>query len=145
MENTMENATDNYELLTGITFFAMYFGIAILFLIIFKTVYGLATPHAEWKLIKEDKNTAAAIGFGGAIIGFSAALAGAVSNSGGLIDFAIWGVIALIAQVIAFSVVRFVFMPKISLRIENNEVSAGIVLGATNVAVGLINAACMSY
>ncbi len=74
----MENATDNYELLTGITFFAMYFGISLLFLIIFKTVYGLATPHAEWKLIKEDKNTAAAVGFGGAIIGFSAALAGAV-------------------------------------------------------------------
>lgn len=136
---------DNYELLTGISHFAMYFGIAILFLIIFKTVYALVTPHAEWKLIKEEKNTAAAIGFGGAIVGFAAALAGAVSNSGGLIDFAIWGVIALIAQVIAFSVVRFVFMPKISLRIESNEVSAGIVLGATNIAVGLINAACMTY
>jgi putative membrane protein len=136
---------ENYNLLLGISNFAMYFGIAVLFLIIFKSVYGLATPHSEWKLIKEEKNTAAAIGFGGAIIGFSTALAGALSNSVGLIDFAIWGVVALIAQVIAFSVVRFVFMPKISLRIESNEVSAGIVLGATNVAVGLINAACMTY
>lgn len=136
---------ENYSLFTGITHFAMYFGIAVLFLIIFKTVYAMATPHKEWKLIKEDKNTAAAIGFGGAIIGFSAALSGAVSNSGGLVDFAIWGVIALVAQVVAFSIVRFVFMPKITTRIENNEVSAGIVLGATNVAVGLINAACMTY
>jgi putative membrane protein len=68
-----------------------------------------------------------------------------VSNSGDLIDFAIWGVIALVAQIISFSIVRFVFMPKITTRIENNEVSAGIVLGATNVAVGLINAACMTY
>lgn len=136
---------ENYDLITGVGHFAMYFGIAIVFLIIFKTVYALVTPHAEWKLIKEEKNTAAAIGFAGAIIGFAAALAGAVSNSGGLIDFAIWGVIALIAQVIAFSIVRFVFMPKISTRIEDNEVSAGVVLGATNVAVGLINAACMTY
>ena len=136
---------ENYDLITGIGHFAMYFGIAIVFLIIFKTVYALVTPHAEWKLIKEEKNTAAAIGFAGAIVGFSAALAGAVSNSSGLIDFAIWGVIALIAQIIAFSIVRFVFMPKISTRIEDNEVSAGIVLGATNVAVGLINAACMTY
>lgn len=136
---------ENYDLLIGITHFAMYFGLSVLFLIVFKSVYGLATPHAEWKLIKEEKNTAAAIGFGGAIIGFSLALAGAVSNSGGVIDFAIWGLIALVAQVVAFSIVRFVFMPKISLRIESNEVSAGIVLGATNVAVGLINAACMTY
>jgi putative membrane protein len=141
----MENTMENYNLLIGISHFALYFGIAILFLIIFKTVYAWITPHAEWKLIKEDKNTAAAVAFGGAIIGFSAALGGAVSNSQGLIDFAIWGVVALLAQIIAFAIVRFVFMPKISTRIENNEVSAGLVLGSTNVAVGLINAACMTY
>lgn len=136
---------ENYDLLTGVTFFAMYFGVAILFLIIFKSVYGFATPHAEWKLIKEEKSTAAAVGFGGAIIGFAIALAGAVSNSADLIDFGIWGLIALVAQILSFSIVRFIFMPKITERIENNEVSAGIVLGATSVAVGLINAACMSY
>ncbi len=136
---------ENYELLTGITHFAMYFGISIVFLIIFKSVYALVTPHAEWKLIKEEKNIAAAVGFGGAIVGFAIALSGAVTNSAGLIDFAIWGVIALIAQIVAFSIVRFIFMPKISFRIEANEVSAGIVLGATNVAVGLINAVCMTY
>lgn len=136
---------ENYDLLTGIGHFALYFGVAIIFLVIFKSVYGLATPHAEWKLIKEEKNTAAALGFGGAIMGFAIALSGAVSNSGDLIDFAIWGLIALVAQVLAFSIVRFVFMPKISQRIEDNEVSAGIVLGATNIAVGFINAACMSY
>ncbi|MDT0596640.1 DUF350 domain-containing protein [Glaciecola petra] len=136
---------EDYDLLTGIINFAIYFGISVVFLVIFKSVYGLATPHSEWKLIKEDKNTAAAIGFGGAIIGFATALAGAVSNSGDYIDFAIWGLVALAAQVIAFSIVRFIFMPKITERIENNEVSAGIVLGATNVAVGLINAACMTY
>ena len=136
---------ENYDLLSGITNFALYFGVAIVLLVVFKSVYGLATPHAEWKLIKEEKSTAAAIGFGGAIIGFAIALAGAVSNSGDLIDFGVWGLIALIAQVISFSIVRFIFMPKITSRIENNEVSAGIVLGATNIAVGFINAACMTY
>jgi putative membrane protein len=136
---------ENYDLLTGVTHFAMYFGIAILFLVIFKSVYGIATPHSEWKLIKEDKNTAAAIAFGGAIMGFALALSGAVSNSEDLIDFATWGAIALVAQILSFWIVRLVFMPKITERIENNEVSAGIVLGATSIAVGLINAACMSY
>ncbi len=136
---------EDYNLLAGILNFALYFGISIVFLVIFKTLYTFATPHAEWELIKEEQNTAAAVGFGGAIIGFAIALAGAVSNSADLIDFAIWGVIALLAQVLAFSLVRFIFMPKITSRIEGNEVSAGIVLGATNVAVGCINAACMTY
>lgn len=136
---------ENYDLLTAIGHFAIYFGISIAFIVIFKMLYALATPHAEWELIKEKQSTAAAIGFGGAIIGFAIALAGAVSNSGGLIDFSIWGVIALIAQIVAFSIVRFIFMPKISTRIEANEVSAGIVLGATNIAVGFVNAACMTY
>jgi len=40
---------------------------------------------------------------------------------------------------------RFTFMPKIAERIQNNEVSAGVMLGAMSVAVGLLNAACMSY
>lgn len=136
---------EDYNLLTGVTHFALYFGISIVFLIIFKSIYGFATPHAEWKLIKEEQSSAAAIGFGGAIVGFAIALGGAVSNSAGLVDFAIWGLIALVAQVLSFSIVRFIFMPKITTRIQNNEVSAGIVLGATSVAVGLINAACMTY
>jgi putative membrane protein len=36
-------------------------------------------------------------------------------------------------------------MPKISERIENNETSAGVMLGLVSVAVGILNAACMSY
>jgi putative membrane protein len=36
-------------------------------------------------------------------------------------------------------------MPKIAERIEQNEVSAGIMLAALSIAVGLLNAACMTY
>ena len=95
--------------------------------------------------MKEDKNEAAAIGFIGAVIGFALALASAASNSVSLIDFAIWGCVALIAQTIAFVIVRFIFMPRIVQRINDNEISAGIVLGGTSIAVGLLNAACMTY
>lgn len=136
---------DQQDLLSSVINFSIYFGLALLFVIIFKVIYGFLTPHDEWKLIKEDKNNAAAIGFGGAIIGFSIALAGAASNSVSLLDFSTWGVVALIAQSLAFLVVRFIFMPKIVSRIIANEVSAGIMLGATSVSVGLLNAACMAY
>jgi len=136
---------ENYNLLTAITHFAMYFGIGLGFLVAFKFIYSLITPQREWQLIKEEKNTTAAIGFGGAIVGFSLALASAASHSVSLVDFAIWAGIALLAQLVAFFIVRLFFMPKIVERIENNEISAGLVLAATNIAVGLINAACMSY
>jgi putative membrane protein len=131
--------------LSGLTNFALYFSIALVLLLIFKYVYVFITPHDEWKLVKDEQNAAAATGFIGAVIGFALALASAASNSVSLIDFAVWGVIALIAQTIAFAIVRFLFMPRIVQRINDNELSAGIVLGGTSIAVGLLNAACMTY
>lgn len=136
---------EQQELLTGVLNFALYFGISMAFLIIFKFAYTLVTPHDEWKLIKEDQNVAAAIGFGGAILGFALALGSAASNSVSLVDFATWGAIALVAQCFAFALVRFGFMPRIVQRIEDNEISAGIMLGVMNTAIGILNAACMTY
>ncbi|WP_299946391.1 DUF350 domain-containing protein [uncultured Microbulbifer sp.] len=134
-----------YDLLTGIVHFAAYFGLSLLFLIVFKFLYTMVTPHDEWKLIREDKNASAAIGFGGAILGFAIAVAGAASNSVTLIDFATWAAVALIAQLLAFAIIRFGFMPRIVERIEEGEISAGIMLAATTISVGVLNAACMSY
>lgn len=136
---------ENNQLLTSLLHFTAYFGISLLFLVLFKFTYKFITPHDEWKLIKEEQNTAAAIGFGGAVLGFAIALSGAASNSVSIVDFATWGVVALVAQSLAFALVRFGFMPQIISRIEANEVSAGIMLGATSIAVGLLNAACMTY
>ncbi|HRH77849.1 MAG TPA: DUF350 domain-containing protein, partial [Cellvibrionaceae bacterium] len=68
-----------------------------------------------------------------------------VSNSIHLLDFVLWGVIALTAQLMAFALVRFVFMPELVQRIKDNEVSAGVILGATSIAVGVLNAACLTY
>ncbi|QFT55442.1 DUF350 domain-containing protein [Microbulbifer sp. THAF38] len=134
-----------YDLMTGILHFAAYFGLSLVFLIAFKFLYALVTPHDEWKLIREDKNAAAAIGFGGAVLGFAIAVGGAASNSVSIIDFATWAFVALIAQLIAFAIIRFGFMPRIVERIEDGEVSAGIMLAATTISVGVLNAACMSY
>jgi len=132
------------ESLLGLGNFSIYFGLSLLLLVIFKVVYSAITPHNELKLVKEQQSVAAASAFVGAIVGFSIALAGAASNSTDIFDFSIWGVVALIAQVIAFLIVR-AMMPKISERISNNEVSAGIMLGGISIAVGILNAACMTY
>lgn len=131
--------------IAGLSNFALYFVIAVVLLFMFKFIFTAITPHDEWKLVKEDKSIAAALGFGGSMVGFSIALAGAVSNSANLVDFVIWGFVAIIAQALAFALLRFTFMPKIVQRIEDDEISAGIMLAAMSISVGLLNAACMSW
>ncbi|MCP5326970.1 MAG: DUF350 domain-containing protein [Oceanospirillaceae bacterium] len=131
--------------LSGLLPFAEHFAAAIIFLLLFKGLYVLVTPYREWHLIREEKNSAAATAFGGAIVGFAIALGSAASNSVSLLDFIIWGVVALLAQLVAFALVRFIFLPGVSGDIEANKLSAGLIVAATSVAVGILNAACMTY
>jgi putative membrane protein len=130
--------------LAGLVDFVMYFAMCIAFLVMFKLVYIRFTPYDEWKLVKEN-NMTAAVALSGSFVGYSIAISGAASNSVNLVDFLIWGVVAFIAQLLAFLVVRFIFLPKITERIQNNEISAGIVLASVSISVGMLNAACMTY
>ncbi len=133
------------DLLAGFPYFLLYFSVSIMFVLAFKFVYIKLTPYDEWHLIKEEQNTAAAVALSGALVGYCLAIAGAASNSVSIIDFMLWGIVALLAQLIAFGIVRFILIPKVSERIENNELPAGIVLAAVSVSVGVLNAACMTY
>lgn len=130
--------------LSGFTDFVLAFGTALALLLIFKWLYPLVTPHREWQLVREQKNTAAAIALTGSIVGFSIALGGAAKYSTSYVDFLIWGAIALVAQMLAYLIV-WIMIPGLSKRIVDEETSAGILAGGTAVAVGLLNAACMSY
>ncbi|MEI8593702.1 DUF350 domain-containing protein [Photobacterium sp. Hal280] len=131
--------------LAGLGSFVVYFAISIVFLMLFKFIFVRITPYDEWKLVKEEKNTAAAITLSGSILGYALAISGAASNSVNFIDFSIWGVVALLAQMLAYVIVRIGFMPRIAERIEAGEIPAGLLMAATSVSVGLLNAACMTY
>ncbi|WP_119393638.1 DUF350 domain-containing protein [Salinibius halmophilus] len=132
------------ESLYGLGPFALYFAIALASLFVFKFVYTLITPHDEWKLVKEN-NVAAAVALVGTLIGFAIALGSAASNSVSLVDFVIWAVVALVAQLIAYAIVRFALLPKIVRRIEEGEVAAGVILGGLSIAIGILNAASMTW
>lgn len=129
--------------LLGLGDFAMYFGASLILVVIFKYVYAMVTPYDDWGLVKEN-NLAAGSALAGSIIGFSIALSGAASNSVSIVDFLVWAVVALIAQVLAYLMVRL-FLPKIAERIQNGETPAGVVLGAVSIAIGLLNSACMTF
>ncbi len=132
------------DFLLGLGNFGLYFAVSLLALLAFKLLYTLVTPYDEWALVKA-QNGAAALSLSGAVVGFSLALGSAARESISIADFAAWGVVALLAQILAFVIVRVLFMPKITQRIEDNEWPAGALLGAISLAVGVLNGACMSY
>ena len=129
--------------LNGIPPFLAYFAVAIVLVLIFIRIYTWITPQDELALIKAN-NPAAALAFGGALIGFALPLSSAITNSLSLLDCAVWGAVALIVQVLTFVVLR-VAVKQLPERINQGEIATGIFVAATAIAVGLINAACMSY
>lgn len=121
--------------------FSAYFLFSTVLIYFFQKTYVLVTPYDEWKLIEEN-NSSAAIAFVGSILGFILALASASVHSVSLIDFVIWGIVAMFVQVLAFLFIR-ILMPKIVMGIEKNEMAAGITLGGLSIGVGILNASCL--
>ncbi|ATA19536.1 putative membrane protein [Gibbsiella quercinecans] len=123
--------------------FAAYFFSGFAMVLVFLFVYTRITPHDEWTLIKQD-NQAAAFAFIGACLGYVIPLASAAVNSIGILDYLLWGVVALVVQLLLFAAVKL-YMPRVSSKIEANHVAAGIFLGGVSISGGVLNAACMSY
>jgi len=57
---------------------------------------------------------------------------------------ALWSVVALIVQLVAFAAVRLM-VPAISQHVRDGQVSSGMFLGAVAIALGVLNAASMTY
>jgi putative membrane protein len=112
------------------------------FLTAFVFIYLWVTPHKEVALIRGG-NGAAALGLMGAIVGFSIALSRAIEVSSYLYEAAIWAAIALLVQIGAQFIAQLAF-PKLYQAIEENNWAAAIVKASTAIAVGLVNAACMT-
>ncbi|UAL09348.1 DUF350 domain-containing protein [Caulobacter segnis] len=127
----------------GATAFLLAFVVAGLFTIAFKYIYQWVTPYNEKALIRAG-NTAAAIALAGALIGYVLPLASALSHTVSLPEFAAWAALAGVIQIAAFTGVRLVALPDVKARIENNEVSIGVYLAGISIAVGVLNAACMT-
>ncbi|MBA2411448.1 MAG: DUF350 domain-containing protein [Burkholderiaceae bacterium] len=132
-----------FETLAGLPYFAAFFGVSLLLLTLCLALYVAITPYPEIRLIREG-NAAAAASLGGAIVGFALPLASVVVNSVSLLDMLLWSAIALFVQLVAFAGVRLM-VPAIGQHVREGQVSSGIFLGAVAIALGLLNAASMTY
>jgi len=129
--------------LRGLDDFIVYLAASIALLVAFFWIYIRVTPYRELVLIREG-NTAAATSLAGAIIGFVIPLASAVKHSVAFVDMMLWGCIALVAQLAAYGVARLL-LPSLGSDIPAGRMAPAIFVGTLSVAVGILNAAAMSY
>ncbi len=128
--------------LAAIGSFGAHLLAALVLLAIFSFAYAKTTPHDELALIRQG-NAAAAIGFGGALIGYAIVLARAITYSENVFETVLWGAIGLIVQVAAH-VLLARFMPRLYRSIEENDAASGVMKAAVAIAIGLVNAASMT-
>ncbi|MFO1420780.1 MAG: DUF350 domain-containing protein [Candidatus Competibacteraceae bacterium] len=129
--------------LAGLPSFLLYFATAIGLLVLFLLAYIFITPYREITLIREG-NAAAAASLSGALLGFVLPLASAIAHSVSLPDMAIWGLIALVIQLLVYLAGRLL-LPDLARDIPAGKVATGVFLGALSLAIGIVNAACMTY
>lgn len=123
--------------------FLAYFAVSSAMLAAFVALYSLFTPYHEMGLIRNG-NMAACASLGGAILGFTLPLANVVAHSINLVDMAVWGVVAMMVQ-LAVYLVASRLLSGFQTAIQQNQVSQGAFLGVLSLAVGILNAACMTY
>ncbi|EPP21673.1 hypothetical protein L910_1352 [Vibrio fluvialis PG41] len=109
----------------------------------FLFLYKAITPYNEIELIR-NKSQAAAISLGGALIGFSIPLTTSMEQSVNIADFLIWGAISASVQILTFCFVR-ILVGDIANRMENNEIGTGIILAASSITMGMLNASAATY
>jgi putative membrane protein len=104
-------------------------------------IYVKLTPFHERELVA-DGNAAAGTVLAGAILALSIPLAAMLATSGTLLDVLVWGVVALILQLVTLGVVTLA-MRNFRGMIEGGNIAAAITLAGAQIAVALLNAAAM--
>lgn len=130
--------------LDGALHFIIAFGLACLFLTVFKWLYQISTPYNERALIAAN-NPAAGVALGGAIIGFALPLASALSVTVSVVEFTAWALLAGVIQIVAAFIVRRLIVRDMVTRIEEGNIASAIYSAATSIGLGLLNAASMTY
>ncbi len=131
-----------FSSLQNVPNFLAFFLVSLGLFSVFKSIYLWVTPYPEITLIRAG-NVAAAVSLSGALLGYALVLASVVIHSLTLADLVLWGVIALIVQVLVYGAASRL-LPDLAGSIERGCVAHGLLLGVLSLCVGLINAACIA-
>jgi putative membrane protein len=123
----------------AITAFLTYLGASATLLAAFIYIYAKATPYKEFRLIEHD-NTAVAITFAGAVLGFTAPLVASIYYTQSIGEMCIWAGITCLVQLVVLVALR-----KQARRIEEGHLASAVMVATVSLAVGLLNAASISH
>ncbi|MFM9974284.1 MAG: DUF350 domain-containing protein [Beijerinckiaceae bacterium] len=132
-----------YPSLAGIPNFFLYAAVGITLSFVFAVIYIRVTGHDEIALIREG-NTSAALAFGSSLIGFALPLSKAIAQASSLPDCILWSVMALVVQLAAYAIARWI-VPDLSHKINQNMIAVAIMIAAISIVAGMLNAASMTY
>lgn len=121
--------------------FASFFGVGILLLALFWTLYTFATPHDDLALIRAG-NVSAAIMLAGAMLGFALPVGVALAKSADLMQLAQWGSVALLVQIAAYVLLRLMHRG-LHQAIEQDQLSVAVWAATMSLSAGIVNAGAL--
>lgn len=128
--------------LAGFPILLLHFAVTIAMLALGVTIYHFITPYHELRLVRSG-NTAAAVSLSGAIVGMAIPLAICMATSVSVWDIVIWGVVALLIQILAYRIAD-ALLKDLPTRIESGEMGAAILVLGVKLSVAFINAAAIA-
>jgi putative membrane protein len=132
--------------MTSFLFFLFFFLTAVAIAVLFLYLYAKVTPYDDYKLIFEENNLAASVGFGGAILGLCIPLYSALVSSVSYFDFLIWALVAMLVQLaFVYAVTKRKGKFSFEKQIQDGVLSVGVLMAFLSISIGLLNAGSMSY
>ena len=126
---------------SGLPMLLLQFVLVLALLVAGIFIYMAITPFHERELLRNG-NPAAATVLGGALVALAVPLAALLATTGALLDILVWGVVAVLLQLLTVAIVSHLFRA-MRVMIEAGQVAAAIPLAAAQLSIGLPNAAAM--
>jgi putative membrane protein len=127
---------------TGFPITLLHAAITIGLLIAGAAVYALLTPYKEIDEIRQG-NAAAAVSYGGVLVGLALPLAFSLTASTSTVELAIWGAAVTIVQLLVFRLVDLA-LAGLPQRAHEGEVAPAVLLVAAKLAVAVIFSAAVA-
>lgn len=130
------------SLRTGLPVLLIHFLATLALLAAGVACYMGITPFHERRLVAEG-NVAAGIVLGGTVTSLAIPLAATLATSTVVLDILIWGLVALLLQLVAFAAATLL-IKDLRAGIESGNIAAAMTLIGVQLAVALLNAATMA-
>lgn len=127
---------------TGLPVLLTHFAVTLVLYVVGVALYLRLTPFDERRLVAEG-NVAGGIGMAGALVALAVPLAATLATSQVWLDIVLWGVVALVLQLLAF-IAATMLIRDLRKHLEAGNAAAAAVLAGVQLAVALLNAAALA-